>query len=180
MGKLARDVHEGKVVLKAIAVAVYSQRSHRWNSGAGSRQIVDILINNYYSDKDNLRSWTEDHVDAKCALSTLFYGRRRSTRLSTGYLERISFLFFLHRARRTTNEGIGGRNKMLKWMKEEYGERERERGNVRNRTKELCRTTKGKRRRWTTAKRESQLVRYSNGEPLVSYIKMTRRKKGER
>lgn len=99
MGKLARDVHEGKVVLRAIAVAVYSQRSHRWNSGAGSRQIVDILINNYYSDKDNLRSWTEDHVDAKCALSTLFYGRRRSTRLSSGYLERISFLFFFYIAR---------------------------------------------------------------------------------
>lgn len=95
---MARDVHERKVVLKAVAVTgiVYLQRR---NSGAAGRQIVDILINNYYSGKDNLRSRTEDHIDAKCALSTLFYGRRRSTRPSGGYLERISFLFFLHRER---------------------------------------------------------------------------------
>lgn len=91
MDKLACDIHERKDVL--IVIAVYLQRSDRWNSGAVGRQIVDILINNYYSDKDNLRSWTEDH-DAKCALSTLFYGRQRSTRPSSDYFERISFLFF--------------------------------------------------------------------------------------
>lgn len=73
MGKLACDIHERKVVFKVVVfkVAVYLQRSGRWNSGAAGRQIVDILINNYYSDRDNLRSRTEDH-DAKCALSTLF------------------------------------------------------------------------------------------------------------
>lgn len=125
MDKLACDIHERKVVLKVVAIAVYLQRSGRWNSGAVGWQIVDILINNYYSDKDNLRSWTEDH-DAKCALSTLFYGRQRSTRPSSDYFERISFLFFLHRARRTTNEGIGERSEMLKWMREEYGRRKRE------------------------------------------------------
>lgn len=93
--------------------------------GAGGRQIVDILINNYYSDKDNLRSWTEDHVDAKCALSTLFMAGDvpRDSPLATSSVS--PSLFFLRRARRTTNEGIGGRNKMLKWMKEEYGERKR-------------------------------------------------------
>lgn len=32
----------------------------------------------------------------------------------------------------------------------------------------------------TTTKRGSQLISYSNGEPLVSYIKMTRHKKEER
>lgn len=51
-GKLALDIHERKVVFKA--VVVYLQRSRRWNSAAAARQIVDILINNYYSDKDNL------------------------------------------------------------------------------------------------------------------------------
>lgn len=139
---------------------------------AAGRKIVDILINNYYSDKDNLRSRTEDHVDAKCALSTLFYGRRRSTRPSSGYFERISFLFFFYIecGELLTKVSVKEEARCLSgWkgnMGEERGESEGNCG-----TKELCRTTKEKRRRWMTTKRGSQLVRYSNGEPLVSYIK---------
>lgn len=118
MDKLARDVHERKVVLKAVV-----RRRRVFTAIApmelGSRQMVDILINNYYSDKDNLRSRTEDYVDAKCALSTLFL-RPTTFHATLLWLPRACFLFFfflLHR--RTTNEGIGGRSKMLKWMKEE-------------------------------------------------------------
>lgn len=113
MGKLARVISTREKPFLKPSPCIYSDC-------AVSRQIVDILINNYYSDKDNLRSRTEDHVDAKCALSILFYGRRRSTRPSSTLSVSPSF-FFLHRMRRTTNEGIGGRSKMLKWMKEEYG-----------------------------------------------------------
>ena len=74
MGKLACDIHERKVVLKIVLPCIYSDRADgtREPSRRAARQIVDILINNYYSDKDNLRSRTGDHVDAKCALSTLF------------------------------------------------------------------------------------------------------------
>lgn len=70
--------------------------------------MVGILINNYYCDKDNLRSRTEDHVDAKCVLSTRFYDRRRS------FPNYLSSCFFLNQAQRTTNEGIGGRSESLK------------------------------------------------------------------
>lgn len=65
-------------------------------------------------DKDNLRSRAEDHVDAKCALSTHFLRSATFHAILSQLLGAYPLLFFLYRAWRTTNEGIGGKSEEFK------------------------------------------------------------------
>lgn len=157
---MARDVRssEKSQVCLYTCLCVFSDRADERLSGAADRQILEILINNYYSDKDNLRSRVENHADAKCALSTLFYGWRRSTRPSPATL-RAYLLFFLYRARRVLTKVSVEEAETLKWMEEEYVEESG--GNSTGQNEEIverCRRRRGGERERGRGKEEEEVV----------------------